>query len=117
MFGLQQLNGAIANTVRCNRKSVFKDGGRQTGSTYISASRQDSNAVPKANPPFSGSSNSMAPLRILSDVTGSLLLKMAAAKPEVLISQLLDKIATPFQRQTPHFRDPATQWRHCEYCP
>ena len=67
--------------------------------------------------PFSGSSNSMAPLRILSDVTGSRFLKMAAAKPEVLISQLLDKIATPFQRLTPNFRDPATQWRHCEYCP
>ena len=27
--------------VRCNRNSVFKDGGRQTGSTYISALRQD----------------------------------------------------------------------------
>ena len=26
---------------------------------------------------------------------------MAAAQPEVLISQLLDKIATPFQRLTP----------------
>src|SRR5208282_6608213 len=45
IFGVQQLNGAIENTVRCNRKSVFKDGGRQTGSTYISATRQDSNSV------------------------------------------------------------------------
>ena len=26
-FGVQQLNGAIANTVKCNRKSVFQDGG------------------------------------------------------------------------------------------
>ena len=50
-----------------------------TGSTYISASRQDSNAVPTANPPFSGSSNSAALLRILPDVTGSRILKMAAA--------------------------------------
>ena len=56
IFGVQQLSGTIAITVRCNRKSDFKDGGHQTGSTYISASRLDSNAVPKANPPFSGSS-------------------------------------------------------------
>ena len=54
IFGDQKLNGVIANTVRCNRKSVFKDGGRQTGSTYISASRQDSNSVSTANPHFWG---------------------------------------------------------------
>ena len=48
---VQQLNGNIADTARCNRMSVIQDGGHQTGS-----------------------------------------------KPEVLISQLLDKIATPFQR-------------------
>jgi hypothetical protein len=60
------------------------------GSTYFSTSRPDSDAVPTANPPFSGSSNSAALLRILPDVTGSRILKMAATKPEVLISQLLD---------------------------
>ena len=69
IFVVQQHNGNIADTARCNRMSVIKDGGHQTGS-----------------------------------------------KPEVLISQLLDKIATPFQRLTPHFRDLATQQRHCEYC-
>jgi len=42
---------------------------------------------------FSGSSNSMALLTILTDVTGSRKSKMAASKPEVLIAQLLDKIA------------------------
>ena len=52
IFGVQQLNGTIANTVLCNRKYVFKDGGRQTGSTYISASRQDSNSISTANPLF-----------------------------------------------------------------
>src|SRR5208282_520345 len=63
-------------------------------STYISASRSDSDAVPTANPPFSGCSNTTAITQILPpDVTGSRLLKMAAAKPEVLISQLLDQIA------------------------
>src|SRR5664279_5912564 len=36
-FWVQELSGTIALTVRHNRKSVFQDGGRQTGSTYISA--------------------------------------------------------------------------------
>ena len=44
------------------------DGGLQTGSSYNSASRQNSNAVPTVNPPFSESSNL---LRIVPDVTGS----------------------------------------------
>ena len=45
----------------------------------------------------------MALFRILSDVTGSRKSKMAAIKLEILISRLLDKIATPFQRLTPIF--------------
>ena len=90
IFVVQQLEGTIANTSRCNRMSEFKDGGHQTGSTYISASILDSNAVPTASPPFSESSNTTALLRMLSDVTGSRILKMAATKPEVTISQLLD---------------------------
>ena len=52
IFWVQQLCGTIANTARRNRKSDFKDGDRQTGSTYISASRLDSNAVPTASPKF-----------------------------------------------------------------
>src|SRR5208282_5060985 len=98
IFKVQQPNGTLANSARCNRKSVFKDGGCQTGSSFISASKQDINAVLTANPPFSGSSNPMELLRIVPGVTGSRLLKMAAAKPEVVISQLLEKISTPFQR-------------------
>ena len=66
--------------------------------TYISASRPDGDAVPTANPPFSGSGNSKALLRRVPDVTGSQILKMAAANPEVLIYQLTDHIAMPFQR-------------------
>ena len=45
---------------------------------------------------------------ILSDVTRSLNLKMTAAKPEVLTSQLLDKIATKFQRLSRYFWGPET---------
>ena len=36
-------------------------------------------------------------IAVMPDVTGSRYLEMAAAKPEVLISQLPDKIATKFQ--------------------
>ena len=54
IFGVQQFNGAIANNAQCNRKSEFKDGGRQTGSTYISASRLYIKSVSTANRPFSG---------------------------------------------------------------
>ena len=70
---------------------------------HISASGRDSNAVPTANPPFSESSNPMALLRIVLDVSGSRFYKMAAYKPEVHKTQLLDKIAAPFQRLTPIF--------------
>ena len=103
MFWVQQLNGAITNTVKCNRKSVFQDGGRKTGSTYISASRQDSNAVPMAKSAFSRSRKSVALFRIQPDVNGSRYFKMAADAPEVLMYRLLEKIATPFERLTPIF--------------
>ena len=46
---------------------------------------------------LSGSKNSTAILRILPDVSGSRKSKMASSKPEVLITQLLDKTATKFQ--------------------
>src|SRR5664279_1334624 len=41
---------------------------------------------------------------------------MAAAKPEVLVSQLLHEILTKFQRLRPHYRGSAFQWSCCEYC-
>ena len=43
-------------------------------------------------------------LPILSDVSGSRKSQMVACKPEVLLSQLVDKIETRFLRLTPHFR-------------
>ena len=45
----------------------------------------------------------MALERISSYVTGSRKSKMAAAEPDVLLSQLVDEITTPFQRLTPIF--------------
>jgi len=38
-----------------------------------------------------------------ANVTGNLICKMVAAKPEVYLSQLLHKIATPFERLTQPF--------------
>ncbi len=55
----------------------------------ISAAIQDRDKIPTATPIFSGSSNSMAISPIMNDVTGSLKSKMAAAKQEVVISQVV----------------------------
>src|SRR5664279_2590706 len=52
----------------------------------------------------------------MSGVTGSRKFTMAAAKPEIHISSLQDKIATKFQRITLHFRGPATKRGYWEYC-
>ena len=53
---------------------------------------------------------------MLIEVTGNAKSKMAAAKPEVLISQLLYQIATKFQRLHPHFWGPPTQQNWCGHC-
>src|SRR5664279_4285390 len=82
----------------------------------ISGSRQDSNDISTATSLFSGSRNPMVLLWILPVVAGSGKSKMAAFKPDILISQLQDKIATKFQRLTLHFQGPATQWDWLEYC-
>ncbi len=68
----------------------IQDGGCQTGNNYISACRLDSDEISTAKPMFSRSSNSTAPLAIPYNVTGSGKSKMAAAKPEVIIPQLVD---------------------------
>jgi hypothetical protein len=95
--------------VRPNRKWKNQDGGHQTGTTHISACVLDRNEIPTAITMFSGSSNSMELVGILSDKTGSGKSKMAAAKPELHISQPLDEIETKFQRLNLHLRGQATQ--------
>ena len=52
--GHQEFNGAATDAVSCKDKWEIQDGGRQTGSNYISAYRpyKCSNAVPTAKPPF-----------------------------------------------------------------
>jgi len=42
---------------------------------------------------------------------------MAASKPKILISQLLDEIETKFRRLDLHFRDPAFEWDRFKYYP
>ena len=62
----------------------------KTGNTNISACRLDSDAIPTATPTLSISSNSIRLVPSLPDVTGSQNSKMAAAKPEIPLSQLVD---------------------------
>ena len=65
---------------------------------------QDSKEIRKATPMFSGSGNSTALSGNLHLETGSKKFKMAAAKPEVPVFQLLYKIAKEFERLPPCFR-------------
>jgi len=60
--------------------------------TYISARIHDSIEISTATPTFSRSSNSVELVLILPDVNGSRKSKMAAVKPEVHVSQLVDMI-------------------------
>ena len=45
VVGHQEFNGAIEDVAPLSRMSKIQDGGRYTGSTYISASIQDSRTV------------------------------------------------------------------------
>ena len=74
IFGVQHPKAPVHDTTAYNRKSKMQDGDRQTGSTCISACGHDINKIPSARPMFSGSGNPNG------------LTKMAATKPEVLIS-------------------------------
>jgi hypothetical protein len=62
----------------------------------ISACRRDRNEISVAISLFSGSSYSI--VRVQYNQTGNRKSKTAASKPEVLIYQLVDEIATKFQR-------------------
>ena len=75
-----------------NRKWKIQDGGLQTGSTYISACRHDIKEIPKSTPTFSRSCYPMRLMRIFFNQTGSGKSNMAASKPEILLSRLVDEI-------------------------
>jgi len=90
-FRGKESNGTIGNTVRRNRKSEIQDDSLQSGNTFISICRHDSNNILTAIPMFSGPSNPIWLLEILCDITGSWKSKMAVYKPDVPISQLVYK--------------------------
>ena len=99
-----------------NGQCKIQNGGLRIGTVNISACRWDRNEISTAKPTFSGSGNPTGLRRILCNQTGSGNYKMAASKPEVLISQLVDKIQTKSQRLNLHFRGPTVQWDWRQYC-
>jgi hypothetical protein len=78
-------------------------GGRQTGSSFISGSTTDRNTVPTAKPIILRSGNLLNSSPITYDIILSLKYNMAAAKPEVVLSRVLQQIETQFQRLNPLF--------------
>jgi hypothetical protein len=65
---------------------------------------------------FSGSSNPLELLNKLSNQWRVLKSKMATAKPEIVVSQLVDKVSPKFWRLPPCFWGPAIQWTHWKNC-
>jgi len=61
------------------------------------------------NPVFEMSGNSWKKFDNLNQIVSGKS-NMAAFKPEILISQLLDEIETIFRRLHVHFRGPAFEW-------
>ena len=80
------------------------------------ASKTDRNEITTAARTFSGFRNNVVISRMILDVAGSWKFKMAAGKPEILISRLSDEIETRSQRLDPGIRGSGTQWRHRGYC-
>jgi hypothetical protein len=80
----------------------------KTGCTCISASIRDNKGIQEAICMILVSEKSTALSGRLHLETGSQLFKMAAAKPEVPVFQLLYKIAKKFQRLSADFRGPET---------
>ena len=99
------------NPIRCNRKSEIQHGGRQTGSTYISACRNFN-----GYPMFSGSGNMMLLLWMLSTVAGSHKSSILVAKQEEPTSQLVYQMPMKFQQLLPCFWAQAFVSCYCEDC-
>jgi len=97
VFRDKESNCTIGNTFQRYRKSEIQDGGLQSGNTNNSTCRHNSNNILTAIPMFSGSSDPIWLLEILCDLTGSWKSKMGAYKPDVPISQLVDKSSITFK--------------------
>lgn len=70
----------MKNTAWCNRKSEISMATGETGKTYNSACRPDSNKTSKTKTMFSGSDISMVIVPTMAHANGSLKSKMAAAQ-------------------------------------
>jgi hypothetical protein len=103
VFEVKLFNGAIADAGRRRLKLEMQYSCRQTGSTYISGCRTDRREIPTALSNFSGLSISVELMSIQHDVDRHPKNNMAAAKPEVLISQAAGQIEEKFQRLFPNF--------------
>ena len=82
----------------------IQDGDRQTGSSYISGLKRDRNEIPTATPRFPGSAVSKDVSPTPTDIDRHRKFKMAAAKPEVVVTPVLQQIETKFQRLHLGFR-------------
>ena len=78
--------------------------------------KQDIFAISTATPIFFRSGNLVRLVRMLRDLTGSAKSKMAATKPEVTTYELVDKLATKFQRFHLCFKGSAFKWDERQYC-
>jgi hypothetical protein len=77
--------------------------------SYTSSSIQDGKEIPTANFMFSGSRNSITLSGWIDVVTESQKFKKAAAKSDVLVSQLIYKMAKKFQLLSACFRGRETK--------
>ena len=82
-------------------KKEIQDGGWKIGISNNSTCRIDGkfgNTISMAIPMFAELSNSMTLLWITPGLIGNMKSRIAADEPEVVITQLVEKIATRFQR-------------------
>ena len=116
VFRVKEFKWDISNTLWRKRQSEIQDGGSQTGNTYISACIQHTWNISTAITMFSRLRNSMETFPILCDASGNQIFKMAARKPEILISQPVINLAEKFQRRYQCFQGREIWWRHFQYC-
>jgi len=102
----------------CSANPIFKTfvahGGKNTP-RHISTSRWDRNIIPTAIHPFSMTAIPMELSVKLSDVTRSEKSKMAASELPKCISQLVQKIATKFQRLYQCFWGPTIKYGQWQF--
>ena len=103
----QRNTGRQENMHACYR---IQHGDVETGSTYNSGCKQDSDAIPAATPRFSRTPQKSGALTDTEICTGGTKFSMATSKPEVVTTQATSKIETRFRRLRLGFRGPPDEW-------